>query len=279
MRRLALLIITVSITILAINGCSPAQPTNEPPPDAAQLLNQATDNILAVSALKIIVDRTGVDYVLTTDIGSATFNRMEAQYGAPNLMHAKAKVTLHQLPVEIEIFARDDEQWWRIVGTNWAKQTFLPGFNPRTLLTQQDRGLRAAFASLENVTYAGDEQLDDGTPVYHLTATADGDKISWMMLYLVQITGKTKIDVYIDKDKKLPQKLVVVQPDTDKDKPTTWDMEFYDFNVAGDLVPPSVTAVPSESTAEATAESTASAAVELTPAATVESTAEATVSP
>ncbi len=273
MRRLALFIITICVAILAITGCSATPATNEPPPDPAQLLKQATENILAVNTLKIIVDRTGVDYVLKTDVGSAIFNRMEAQYVAPNLMQAKAKVTLHQLPVEIEIFARDDDQWWRIVGTNWSRQTFLPGFNPRALLTEQDRGLRAAFASLENVQYAGDEQLDDGTPVYHLTATADGDKISWMMLYLVQISGKTTIDVYIDKDKRLPQKLVVVQPDTatDKLKPTTWDMEFYDFNTAAKLTPPSDSEATPESTAEATSESTAGA--------TVESTAEATASP
>jgi hypothetical protein len=284
-RRLALIISTLSIVIIAITGCSGATATNEPPPDPAQLLNQATDNILAVNTLKIIVERTGADYVLKTDIGSATFNRMEAQYVAPNLMQAKAKVTLHQLPVEIEIFARDDDQWWRVTGTNWARQTFLPGFNPRALLTQQDRGLRAAFGSLENVTYVGDEQLDDGTPVYHLTATADGDKISWMMLYLVQISGKTTIDVYIDKDKKLPQKLIVVQPDTatDKVKATTWDMEFYDFNAAPKLTPPSdIDATPestAEATAEATAESTPEPTAESTAEATVETTAEATVNP
>lgn len=251
MRRLALFITISCIVILTLSGCTGASIANQPPPDPAQLLKQATDNILAVNTLKIIVDRTGVDYILKTDIGSAIFNRMEAQYVAPNLMQAKAKVNLHQLPVQIEIFAQDDDQWWRLVGTNWSKQTFLPGFNPRALLTQEDRGLRAAFASLENVKYVGEEQLDDGTPVYHLTATADGDKISWMMLYLVQISGKTSIDVYIDKDKKLPQKLVVVQPDTatDKLKPTTWDMEFYDFNVASNLTRP----IGSEATPEATA--------------------------
>jgi hypothetical protein len=282
-RRFALSIIIISIVILALTGCSGASATNEPPPDAAQLLTQATDNILKVNSLKIIVDRAGADYILTTDIGSATFNRMEAQYDAPNLMQAKAKVTLHQLPVEIEIFARDDDQWWRLVGANWSKQTFLPGFNPRALLTEQDRGLRAAFASLENVKYVGDDQLDDGTPVYHLTATADGDKISWMMLYLVQISGATTIDVYIDKDKKLPQKLVVVQPDTatDKVKATTWDMEFYDFNTANDLTPPpdNITSPEStaEATSEATAEGTAPASVEATSEPTVESTVEATV--
>ncbi|MCA0458855.1 MAG: LppX_LprAFG lipoprotein [Chloroflexi bacterium] len=281
MRRLGLIVVIVVIVILGISGCTGTPATTEPPPDAAALLIQATDNILAVNALKIIVDRTGADYILATDIGSAIFNRMEAQYVSPNLMQAKAKVTLSMLPVEIEIFARDDDQWWRLVGTKWAKQTFLPGFNPRALLTQEDRGLRAAFASLENVVLVEDTTLDDGTPVYHLTATADGDKISWMMLYLVQISGSTNIDVYIDKEKKLPQKLVVVQPETGTEtvKPTTWDMEFYDFDVEANLQEPADSEV--ESTPEATADVTAEAAVETTtePAteATTEATAEATV--
>jgi len=280
-RRLGLIVVIVVIVILGISGCTGTPATTEPPPDAAALLIQATDNILAVNALKIIVDRTGADYILATDIGSAIFNRMEAQYVSPNLMQAKAKVTLSMLPVEIEIFARDDDQWWRLVGTKWAKQTFLPGFNPRALLTQEDRGLRAAFASLENVVLVEDTTLDDGTPVYHLTATADGDKISWMMLYLVQISGSTNIDVYIDKEKKLPQKLVVVQPETGTEtvKPTTWDMEFYDFDVEANLQEPADSEV--ESTPEATADVTAEAAVETTtePAteATTEATAEATV--
>jgi hypothetical protein len=267
-RRLALLVVIVVIVILGMSGCTGSSATNEPPPDPAALLKQATENILAVDALKIIVDRTGVDYILSTDIGSAIFNRMEAQYVAPNLMQAKAKVTLATLPVEIEIFARDDDQWWRLIGTKWAKQTFLPGFNPRALLTQEDRGLRAAFASLENVVLVKDTILDDGTPVYHLTATADGDKISWMMLYLVQISGRTTIDVYIDKDKKLPQKLVVVQPETATDtlEPTTWDMEFYDFDTAVNLQPPADSEVEStpEATADVTTESTAEATTEAT---------------
>lgn len=257
MRRVALFVVISVIVVLGATGCTGAAATAEPPPDPTQLLKQATDNILAVDALKIIVDRTGADYILATDIGSAIFNRMEAQYVAPNLMQAKAKVTLASLPVEIEIFARDDDQWWRLIGTNWAKQTFLPGFNPRALLTQEDRGLRAAFGSLENVQLAEDTTLDDGTPAYHLTATADGDKISWMMLYLVQISGKTTIDVYIDKANKLPQKLVVIQPETttDTQKPTTWDMEFYDFDVAVQLDPPLVPEAMAEATAEATAAS------------------------
>lgn len=282
MRRLALFVVIVVIVILGISGCTGSSVTNEPPPDPADLLKQATDNILAANALKIIVDRTGADYILATDIGSAIFNRMEAQYVAPNLMQAKAKVTLSMLPVEIEIFARDDDQWWRLIGTKWSKQTFLPGFNPRALLTQEDRGLRAAFASLENITLVEDTTLDDGTPVYHLTATADGDKISWMMLYLVQISGRTNIDVYIDKENKLPQKLVVVQPETATDtlKPTTWDMEFYDFDVEANLEEPAASEV--EATAEATADVTAEATVEATgeptAEATTEATAEATVS-
>ncbi|MBL8119446.1 MAG: LppX_LprAFG lipoprotein [Anaerolineae bacterium] len=237
-------ILLICVLLMMVSACSSAPA--EPPPEAIELLQQATDNILKVETLNLIVDRTGADYVLNTDIGAATFNRMEAQYAAPDMMQAKAKVTLGGLPVEIEIFAKDNDQWWRLAGTGWQNMVFLPGFNPRELLTQEDRGLRAAFGALKNVTLAGETQMEDGAAAYRLTATADGAEISWLMVYLVEISGETTIDVYIDKTERLPLKLVVVQPDTASETvgPTTWSMEFYNFNGDTQLVPPPTTAAP-----------------------------------
>ena len=236
MRWFLCIVMTVALVAAA---CSP-QATTEAPPDAAGLLKQATDNVLAVNTLRMTVERTGKDYILKTDIGSATFNRMEAQYQSPDTLQAKAKVTLLGLPVEIEIFAKDEDQWWRLAGTSWQNMIFLPGFNPRALLQQPDRGLRAAFGALKNVQLAGETQLDDGTDAYHLTATADGAEISWMMVYLVEITGSTTIDAYIDKAQRLPVKLTVTEPETASDTGGTrvWTMEFYDFNAATSLTPP-----------------------------------------
>ncbi len=223
------LLIALCLLILAA-GCS-GNPT-EAPPDPAALMNQATSNVMQVKALRMIVERTGADYVMQTDIGNAVFNRIEAQYLAPNQIQATANVTLSGLPVEIEIFARDDDQWWRIIGSPWLKTTFLQGFNPRSLMQDEDRGLRAALRALENIQFVGNEQLEDGTAVYHLRSNADGAVVSWLMLYLVQMTGQVEVNAYIDSAQTLPVKFVIVQPETatESEEPTTWTMELYDFN-------------------------------------------------
>jgi hypothetical protein len=254
----------ILFTLLA--ACT-AAPTPEAPPDPVQLMNEATSNVLGVNTLKIIVDRSGADYIMVTDIGNAVFNRIEAQYVAPATLQAQARVVLSGIPAQIEIFAQDEEQWWRLVGTEWQNMVFLPGFNPRALLQQEGRGLRAAFAALDNVTYQGITTLDDGSSVYHLTATADGAEISWLMLYLVQITGQTTVDAYIDTTTRLPLRFVIVQPDTATEEigPTTWNMEFYDFDTEAALDVPAG-AGEAESTAEATLPPTLDpAAADLTP--------------
>lgn len=253
-RRFMVLMIAA---ILCASACS-SQTATEAPPEAAQLLQQATDNVLAVNTLRMTVERTGMDYILKTDIGAASFNRMEAQYQSPDTLQAKAKVALLGLPVEIEIFAKNEDQWWRLAGTSWQNMIFLPGFNPRALLQEQDRGLRAAFGALKNVQLAGETQLEDGTAAYHLTATADGAEISWMMLYLVEIAGSTTIDAYIDKAQRLPAKLTVTEPETAADPAgaRVWTMEFYDFDAATNLIPPPTSLAGVEATAESTAEAT-----------------------
>ncbi|MEZ4671213.1 MAG: LppX_LprAFG lipoprotein [Anaerolineae bacterium] len=236
MRRLTLII---CVAMFGIAACS-TQSATETLPDPMQLLHEATDNVLGVETLRMTVERTGMDYALKTDLGSATFDRMEAQYQSPDTLQARAKVTLAGLPVEIEIFAKDEDQWWRLAGTDWQNLIFLPGFNPRSLLQDKDRGLRAAFGALKNVQIAGETQLEDGSTAYHLTATADGAEISWLMVYLVEITGSTTIDAYIDKTNRLPVKLAVTEPDTAADPAgaRVWTMEFYDFNAVTSLTPP-----------------------------------------
>jgi hypothetical protein len=126
------------------------------------------------------------------------------------------------------------------VGLPWQKQEFLPGFNPRALLQEEDRGLRAALKALTDVSLKGETQLEDGTPVYELAAVADGEEVSWLMLYVIQITGQVDVNVFIDRAAHMPQKFVIVQPDTATGQagPTTWTIELYDFNTEPKLTPP-----------------------------------------
>lgn len=225
--------------ILVLVGCT-ASATSESLPDPDQLLQEAADNILGIHTLKMLVERTGADYILQTDIGDAIFHRIEVQYVAPDTVQARAKVTLAGLPAEIEIFAQDENQWWRPVGLPWQQMIFLPGFNPRALLQEEDRGLRAAIRAMKDATLNGETQLEDGTPVYDLVATADGEEVSWLMVYVIQITGQVRVNMFIDKTGRMPQKFIIVQPDTATDTkgPTTWNIELYDFDAEPSLTPP-----------------------------------------
>lgn len=219
------------IGLLFLGGCGGAT-TPEPPPDPNQLLTQATTNILGTDTLQIVLDRSGADYAIQTDLGSAVINRLEAQYLAPETIRALARVMLGRLTTDIEVFARADDQWWRVAGTPWQNIPFLPGFNPRALLQEEDRGLQAALRALRNIQYAGESTLEDGSTAYHLTSEADGAEVSWMLLYIVQITGRVTVDVFIDKALILPVKFIIVQPETATGQvgPTTWNIELYDFN-------------------------------------------------
>lgn len=238
--------VIILLAVLLLAACTSAPP--EPPPDPVALLAQATDNVLAVNSLKMLVERTGADYILRTDLGDALFNRMEAQYVAPDIMQARARIAIRRIPAEVEIFARDADQWWRLTGTPWQNMIFLPGFNPRELLQLEDRGLRAAFRALDDVTFVEETTIEDGTPVWHLRATAEGEEVSWLMLYLVIIEGATTVDVYIARETRLPAKLVVTHTDNADDPagPTTWTLEFYDYNSEVQLDLPEGVALPTE---------------------------------
>lgn len=231
--------IVILVLLIVLVGCT-ANATPEPSVNPNELLQEAANNILGIDTLKMLVERTGADYILKTDIGDAIFHRIEVQYVAPGTVQAKAKVTLAGLPAEIEIFAQDEDQWWRPVGLPWQKMIFLPGFNPRALLQDEDRGLRAAIRAMKDATLNGETQLEDGTAVYELTANADGEEVSWLMLYVIQITGQVRVNMFIDKTNRMPQKFVIVQPDsaTVTEGPTTWTIEIYDFNAEPKLTPP-----------------------------------------
>lgn len=234
--------ISLLMLILFLAACSAnATPEATPMPDV--LVRQAADNIRTVSTVKLTIDRDGAEYLFESELGSVIFNRLEAQYVAPDTIQATTRVTLGQVPLDIEIFAKGENQWIRLSvnAAVWQKSVFAPGFNPEILISQENSGLQQAMASLKNVRQVGEEQLEDGTAVYHLSADAAGADVSALIANLIQMTGQVQVDLYIDREKRLPLKFVVLQPDsvTEAQKePTTWTIEIYDFDIPATLDEP-----------------------------------------
>jgi lipoprotein LprG len=114
---------------------------------------------------------------------------------------------------------------------------FAPGFDPSTILSQENSGFDVALSALIDPKLVGEETMEDGTAGYHISATAQGEDVSALVVNLVQMTGSVTVDVYIDKAEMLPVRFIIVQPDTatDQTEPTTWTIDLFDFDAAAGI--------------------------------------------
>lgn len=244
MPRLAWYVIFI---VLLAAGCDGSAGSSSAPPTLApaDLLAQAGSNMRAASTLRVAVDRAGGDYFFETDFGVVLFNALRGQYVAPDVIQASARVLLGKLPLDVDIFARGADQWIRGVFTNmeWQRAILAEGFDPQTLIADADSGLQAALKALRNVTLVGETTLEDGTAAYHLSSAADGANVSALIVNIVQMSGEVTVDVFIDRARLLPLRFVIVQPPageqtTGTPGPTTWTIEFYDFDAEPELTGP-----------------------------------------
>lgn len=269
MRRYVVVLVLLSWMLF---GCTSTKPTETPPPDPLKLLTDAATKIRATQTFRMTVERTGTEYYLNTDYGSAEFRRAEVQYAAPDKIQARVRVIAAGLPLDLDFFFRSTNQWLRGIWTNniWVPIAFAPDFTPAALMAETT-GFQAAINALTGLQMVGNEQLEDGTPVYHIKAEAPGEAVSAFMAGLIEVTGNVIADVFVQRDTGLPVRFVIVQPEsvseTEPD-PTTWTIDVYDFDKEVQLDEPP--AAP-EATAEATSDAGAQRAAPL-PEATPEGT-------
>jgi hypothetical protein len=196
-------------------------------------------------------------------------------------MQAHVRLLAMGLPAEVDVFSRGDNQWYRnniLTANRWFNAPFSPGFNPENLIASET-GFQSALQAMEQLQYIGIETLEDGTTAYHLKAKADGPDISALMAGLIQMPGNVDVDVYINKDKKLPARFIIVDPASvtkDQPKPTTWTMDLYDFNAPAQIEDPeTATVAPVAEVTEAAANAAATRGA-TQPQTTAAVTAEAT---
>ncbi len=242
LHRLGLLL---TITLLVLVGCQGGGSNDDdPPPDPVELLIESADNIRSAETFRLEVRHSGADYFVSAYLVddllpvNVAFRRAIAQYVFPDALQASVRVLLAGAAVSLEIFSRGDDQWFKLAGTDWVDGDFAPGFNPRTLIAE-DTGFQAALASLTDLDYIGTTTLEDGTGVFHLRGTANGQDVTALLVGLIEAEGLVPVDVYIDRDNRYPVRLVITQPETDPDDPTTWTIDVYDINAEPQLAPPS----------------------------------------
>jgi hypothetical protein len=241
--------ILISLMLLFCVGCSGGS-GGQPTPEPLSLLTEAANNIRARNTFRLYVEQTGAKYeipiiiALGQDPVNVEFRFARAQYVSPDMLQATARVVVplmgQSLAQEFDIFSKGADQWYRAIGTAWIKGDFAPGFNPTTLIAE-DSGFQAALTALTDLEYIGEETLEDGTPVYHLRGVASGPSVSALVVGLIQTESDLPVDVYINRDTRLPARIILRQPETvseEEPEPTTWTIDVYDVDEPSELTPP-----------------------------------------
>ena len=237
------LFITLFVSVGCNGGCNLP---DEPPADLVAYVTQAATNIRAANTFRLEITLSGADHFINVEVGenpSATiqvaFHRALAQYVADDELGAQVSVGSSVGRIDLDIYARDEDQWLRWANGPWLHVQFAPGFNPRALIAE-DAGFQVALASLNNLEYIGPETLEDGTEVQHLSGTARGVDVTALLVGLIEAREDVTVDVYINCEN-YPARVVIRQPETVTESepvPTTWTVDVYDINSEPALIKP-----------------------------------------
>jgi hypothetical protein len=253
-------LISLIALVAALAACSLSADTPTPAaPDPLTLITEAADNIRAAATFRIDVNQEGPNYTILTEYAPVFFRRATAQYVAPREMQARIRVIALGLPIDIEVYSRGADQWYSAVwtGNNWINQPFAPGFNPETLIAE-DTGVQSALNALIELAYIGEEALENGTSVYHISGRAQGDEVAALLAGLIAPVGEVTVDVYVHRETRLPARFEITEYDSpyaetpepgETAEPIKWIIDVYDYDAAPDLNVPQL-----EATAEATAD-------------------------
>jgi hypothetical protein len=247
--------IALLLVLAACNGSSAA--TSTPPPDPLALIQQAA-RIRQASTFRIDVSYAGPDYNILTDFGPVLFRRAAAQYVSPNVMQAEVRVLAGSLPVDVDVFSRGADQWFRAIWTAnlWLNTPFAPGFNPETLIAEET-GFQIALDAIREMAYAGTTTLQTGAAVYHITGRADGMAMNALLVGLLEMQGEVSVDVYIDIESGHFARFVARETVPDAEALREWTINILDIDGPPTVDDPALSA---EATAQATAAEAATSA-------------------
>ena len=239
---------TLSLLIaftLILAGCNSAG-TQAPTADANQILRDAVVKIRGAQSFRMLVEQVGADFVFSLVMdasgtaATAVMERAEAQFVPPDEVFAKVKLTIGILTTDVEIYAKDEDQWLRIAPAPWLHIAFAEGFNPGDLVAEGS-GFDKALSALQELNYVGEESLVDGTPTYHVTGRAGGEIVKDLLVGLVETAKDVKVDAYIHRETGYPALVVVTIPNSGTEsqpEDTAWRVELYDFDAAVDFQAP-----------------------------------------
>jgi lipoprotein LprG len=236
-RTLAPLLAALALLLSACGG-GPAEPTAVPTPTptpreisaAVGRATQAAQSVhfsVALSGKPVPIDATGLTLL----------NGMEGDLRRPDGVLALLDVTIGGGVAEIRTVSLAGQQFITNPITR-AWQCLAPGaaFDPAVLFAP-DRGIEFLLQEgFTEVALVGIEALD-GRPSYHLRGTMPAEPLRAISLNLLG-AGPVAVDLWADQETMRATRLVLVDTASDPASPTTWTIDFSDYDKTVDVRAP-----------------------------------------
>lgn len=228
------------VCVLLISGCAgqPAAPTAVPTPTPTprELAAQIGSATQQTQSMRFTVALSG-KAVFADPGGLFTLTSMEGDLKRPDGMLATLKVKSAVGVAELRSVSLSGKQYLtNPITRQW--QCLQPGgvFDP-VILFETGKGLDSLIQQgFDDVALLGTEDLN-GKPHYHLRGTMDGKLLQPISFNLLGI-GPVQVDVWADQETRRATQIILVDTATDPASPSTWTMNFSDYDKPVDVRAP-----------------------------------------
>ncbi len=243
-KRSLLALLLCVVTGLALVACSTpgaseqtVVPTATPTPrELSQQVGAAT---LAVQSMHFGIEVSGAP-VPAEPSGFFALVSMEGDMQRPDGVMATVKVKSITGVAEVRVVSLAGQQYvTNPITRQWMCVPPGVAFDPAILFDPQVGMEQLLQTDIEDVTLVGIEDLD-GRPHYHLRGTVPGERLQ-AISYGTLGAGAVTADLWAEMDTLRATRVVLVDTSTDANRPSTWSMQFSEYDKDVDLrVPPGV---------------------------------------
>ncbi len=212
--------------------------TSVPQIPAAEVITRAGDAMLQTPSFHFKIDLNGKP-VMLNQVTHLSLRSAEGDFARPDKMGVHLKVLLAVAAAELDMIALGNEQYLTNVLTKqWEVLPPEFGFNPAIMFDPQVGLEQLLKAGLDNAQWIGAEAVD-GKSLLHVQGSISGERLQGMSSGLIG-KGPVAVDLWVEPDTYLPRKAVIVDKDSDPEKPTTWTMTFSSYGKDVNITAPKV---------------------------------------
>jgi lipoprotein LprG len=234
-RRILYLLLLVSSTI-SLSSCKKSAPPSLPP---TEIITKAIERLKGTTGFHFTIDRTGALAYIDKD-NTLAVNRIDGDFVPPDKVKGKIRVSASGFPAEVSIVSIAG-RFWQSNPLNQTWEEYDPGtvFNP-AILFDAEMGIQPMLESdVSELTLVGTEKLDKwpGKQLYHLSGKMKGERVSEITFGLI---GPEVMDVniWVAPDTFEANRIQIIDPVEGSDEPTTWTIDFLDYDQEADIQPP-----------------------------------------